>query len=188
MPPRVAYAGQVPRLFSATLEENLRLGWSAGDNQLWSALGLAQLDGDVGRMRLGLNTVVGPRGSRLSGGQSQRAAIARALLRNPDLLVLDDISSSLDRRTEERLWRALSDRRTTCLAVSNRRAALERADCIVVLDAGRVVASGRLDRLLEQSPEFLRLWRAELSEEAEQGADAAEASSGPIEAGPRSAG
>jgi ATP-binding cassette subfamily B protein len=162
VPPRAAYAGQVTRLFSETLEENLGLGWPAGPEQLWSALGVAQLDREVAEMHLGLATVVGPRGSRLSGGQAQRAAIARAVLRDPDLLVLDDVSSALDLRTEERLWETLRARRTTCLATGHRGAVLERADHIVVLEAGRVVAAGSLDRLRRESPEFQRLWRPEL--------------------------
>lgn len=132
-------AGQVARLFSATLEENLRLGWPAGEEELWAALRLAQLDEDVAAMPLGLATVVGPRGSRLSGGQLQRAAIARALVRRPQLLVLDDVSSALDQRTEERLWRALADAGITCLAASHRRPALDHADHVVALEAGRVV-------------------------------------------------
>ncbi|TMC12406.1 MAG: ABC transporter ATP-binding protein [Chloroflexi bacterium] len=139
VPPRVAYAGQVARLFSATVEENLRLGWPAGEEELWAALRLAQLDEDVAAMPLGLATVVGPRGSRLSGGQLQRAAVARALVRAPELLVLDDVSSALDQRTEERLWRALADAGITCLAASHRPAALDHADHVVVLDGGRVV-------------------------------------------------
>jgi len=143
VPPRVAYAGQVARLFSATLEENLRLGWRAGEEELWAALRLAQLDEDVAAMPLGLATVVGPRGSRLSGGQLQRASIARALVRAPQLLVLDDVSSALDPRTEDRLWLALADAGITCLAASHRRSALERAGQVVVLDRGRVVAAGR---------------------------------------------
>jgi ATP-binding cassette, subfamily B, bacterial len=139
VPPRSAYAGQVARLFSATLEENLRLGWPAGEDELWAALRLAQLDEDVAAMPEGLATLVGPRGSRLSGGQLQRAAVARALVRSPQLLVLDDVSSALDQRTEERLWRALADAGITCLAASHRRAALAHADHVVALERGRVV-------------------------------------------------
>jgi ATP-binding cassette, subfamily B, bacterial len=139
VPPRAAYAAQVARLFSATLEENLRLGWPAGEEELWAALRLAQLDEDVAAMPLGLATVVGPRGSRLSGGQLQRAAVARALVRRPRLLVLDDVSSALDQHTEARLWRALADAGITCLAASHRRAALDHADHVVVLKRGRVV-------------------------------------------------
>jgi ATP-binding cassette subfamily B protein len=167
VPPRVAYVAQAPRLFSATLDENLRLGWPVSDAVLDDALSLAQLDGEVADMPTGLGTIIGPRGSRLSAGQSQRTAIARALVRRPQLLVLDDISSALDIGTEAELWRALAGTGITCLAASHRRAAIERADHIVVLDRGRVAAAGTFGELLASSPEFRHLWQAEVFGEAD---------------------
>jgi ATP-binding cassette subfamily B protein len=107
----------------------------------------------------GLATVVGPRGVRLSGGQVQRATADRALVRSPELLVVDDLSSALDAETERELWRRLAvDGPETVLVVSHRRAALERADTVVVLDRGRVVGRGPLTDLLRDSPEMRRLW------------------------------
>jgi ATP-binding cassette subfamily B protein len=158
-PPRGAYVGQIPHLFSATLDENLTLGWP--DDGAAHAVDVAQLASEIGEMPLGLQTVVGPRGSRLSGGQMQRAAVARALVRRPAVLVLDDVSSALDATTEEALWDALQQQGTTCLVAANRRPALRRADHIVVLDRGVVVASGDCDELLRSSPEFQRLWRTD---------------------------
>ncbi|MGH9245602.1 MAG: ATP-binding cassette domain-containing protein [Acidimicrobiales bacterium] len=174
VPPRAAYAGQVPRLFSAPLEENLVLGWPAGDHGLTAALHLAALDHDVAHMPDGLATVVGPRGVRLSGGQVQRATAARALVRTPELLVVDDLSSALDVETEELLWRRLAEATdagtgpATLLVVSHRKAALERADQIVVLDRGRLVGCGPLDAMLETCEEMRRLWVEELVVEAEE--------------------
>lgn len=173
VPNRAAYAGQVPRLFSDSLRENLAMGWPASDDELRRALRLAVFEQDLAEMPNGLDTTVGPRGVRLSGGQVQRSTAARALVRSPDLLVVDDLSSALDVETERVLWDRISaaagnDRGpSTLLVVSHRRAALERADQVVVLDRGRVVGVGALDDLLETCPEMRRLWSEEAVMETE---------------------
>jgi len=146
VPPRVAYAAQVPRLWSASLRENLQLGWPVDDDDTVDALELARLYDDVLEMPDGLDTLVGPRGVRLSGGQLQRALAARALVREPELLVVDDLSSALDVETERALWDGLlSPDRTgaphTMLVVSHRSIVLDRADQIIVLDGGRILDS-----------------------------------------------
>jgi ATP-binding cassette subfamily B protein len=149
VPPRAAYAAQVPRLWSASLRENLLLGWDASDADVARSLQLARLDGDVAAMTEGLATIVGPRGMRLSGGQLQRAVAARALVRRPELLIVDDLSSALDVETERALWEGLADRALTggapaaLLVVSHRPAVLERADRVLVLDEGKVVEPPR---------------------------------------------
>jgi ATP-binding cassette, subfamily B, bacterial len=148
VPPRCAYVPQVPRLFTGTLRENLTVGLDTAADVLDRAVWRAAFDADVEEMPDGLDTLVGPRGVRLSGGQLQRAAAARALVADPSLLVLDDLSSVLDADTERMVWSRMREGTdATWLVVSHRAAALERADRIVLLDAGRVTAVGTLAEL-----------------------------------------
>jgi ATP-binding cassette, subfamily B, bacterial len=141
VPPRAAYLPQVPRLFSEPLGSTILLG-ASGDG-LQRALWLTCLDEDLARMPDGTGTVIGPRGLRLSGGQIQRAGAARALVRSPQLLVVDDLSSALDVETEARLWERVGDGGfATALLVSHRAQVLERADRVVVFESGRLVESG----------------------------------------------
>jgi ABC-type multidrug transport system fused ATPase/permease subunit len=162
VPPQSAYTPQAPRLFSASLADNLRLGLERDEAALVHALETAQFAQDYAALPEGLATELGTRGVRLSGGQVQRVATARMLLRRPALLIVDDLSSALDVETERRLWQRLraadADYRPAILAVSHRRELLRRADQIVVLAAGRVVATGALAELLETSHDLRRIW------------------------------
>jgi ATP-binding cassette subfamily B protein/ATP-binding cassette subfamily C protein len=170
VPPRSAYTAQVPRLFSDSLCENVTLG-RGDDRRLRQALDLAVLGPDLDRLDRGLDTPVGARGVKLSGGQVQRSAAARMLLPEAELLVIDDLSSALDVETEARLWQGLfRERSATVLAVSHRHAALRRADRVLVMEGGRIVADGDLETLLQTSEALRALWREGDSAPAPMGA------------------
>lgn len=164
VPPRAAYTPQIPRLFSESLRENVLLGVPEGDHVLERALHLAVLDHDLPQLEDGLDTLVGPRGTRLSGGQVQRTAAARMLVREAELLVVDDLSSALDVDTEQALWDGLlAQPGLTVLAVSNRRSVLRRADQVIVLEAGRLSAAGTLDDLLDTCDVLRQIWHGDVS-------------------------
>jgi ATP-binding cassette, subfamily B, bacterial len=158
VPPRCAYTPQVPTLLSGTLRENVLLGLQVDAGALEQAVQMAMLDKDVAGFADGLETRIGVQGMRLSGGQAQRAAAARMLVRQPELLVFDDLSSALDVETEQALWQRVFALGATCLVVSHRPAVLERADQILVMQDGRITARGTLAALLENSEEMRRLY------------------------------
>lgn len=168
----IAYVPQQPFLFSASIRDNIlfgldpeaRLAPDEIERRLREAIRLAALEDDLAAMPEGLDTMVGERGIMLSGGQRQRIALARALVRKAPILLLDDVLSAVDQRTEARLVEAIAGlsggadgRAPTTLIVSHRTRVLEHADEIVVLDGGRVVERGRHDALLAAGGLYARI-------------------------------
>ncbi|MDG4792506.1 ABC transporter ATP-binding protein [Micromonospora sp. WMMD1082] len=138
-PNQVGYVGQLPRVLSGTVAENITLGHPVDPAH---AVATAQLEHDLAGTGSGLGLLIGHKGTRLSGGQLQRLALARALAPRTELLVADDVSSALDVTTELALWQALRERGVTVVGSTSKRAALVRADHVVVLIGGTVAAQG----------------------------------------------
>ena len=147
---RVGYVPQDPLLFHASIRDNLL--WSnpaASEDDLWRACRMANAESFVRDLPQGIDTIVGDRGSRLSGGQRQRIALARALARNPDLLILDEATSSLDSESEMLIQRAIDElaKDTTVLVIAHRLSTIARADRVYVVGGGRILESGTFDEL-----------------------------------------
>lgn len=160
-----AAIGFVPQegfLFSRTIRDNIGYGRNgATDAEIETAARMAGFTPDVARFPAGYDTMVGERGVTLSGGQKQRAAIARALLKDPAILILDDPLSAVDTRTEEMILESLAGYygRRTVLIISHRLSALRDCDLIVVLGAGKIVEQGSHAQLLARNGQYAAIWR-----------------------------
>lgn len=155
---RVGIVPQKAVLFKGTVRENLLWGkGNASDEELWTALKLAQADGFI-REKDGLDTIVERGGKNFSGGQKQRLTIARALVRNPEILILDDSSSALDYATDAELRQAIKTLDTTVFIVSQRASSVRDADKIVVLDDGKTEAIGTHETLMQSCETYREIY------------------------------
>jgi ATP-binding cassette subfamily B protein len=164
----IGYVPQDTFLFSETLRENIAFGvHEATDSHVTSAAGVACIDTDIEGFPQRYDTMVGERGITLSGGQKQRTSLARAVIRDPRILVLDDSLSSVDTDTEERILRGLRGvmRERTTILVSHRISTVQAADQIILLQAGRIAERGTHESLLAHGGEYAELYQRQLLEE-----------------------
>jgi ATP-binding cassette subfamily B protein len=163
--------GLVPQkafLFSGSVARNLRFGdQDATDAELWTALEIAQARDFVASMDGGLEAEIGQGGSTVSGGQRQRLAIARALVKKPSIFLFDDSFSALDARTDQRLRAALRDhtRHATVVIVAQRVGTVMHADRIVVMDGGQIVGVGTHTELLASNETYQEIVASQLTRE-----------------------
>jgi ATP-binding cassette subfamily B multidrug efflux pump len=166
----IGFVPQEPFLFGATVAENVAFG-ARGDgdhrSRVEQAAAIARLDKDVAAFPRGYDTIIGERGITLSGGQKQRTAIARALLVDPPILILDDALSAVDTYTEEEILGRLRDvmRRRTVILVSHRISTVRGADQILVLDEGHIVERGTHQQLVARNGAYAALYRKQLLED-----------------------
>jgi ATP-binding cassette subfamily B protein len=164
----IGFVPQEPFLFSATIAENIAFGIAgAGRERIEHAAHVSRLDKDLADFPKGYDTVVGERGITLSGGQKQRTAIARAVMTDPKILVLDDALSAVDTYTEEEILSRLSGvmRSRTTIIVSHRVSTVRTADQILVLEDGAIVERGTHDQLVGLNGLYAELYRKQLLEE-----------------------
>jgi ATP-binding cassette subfamily B protein len=151
-------------LFHGTVAENIAYGtFDASEEDIIMAAKVAEADDFIMRLPQGYETIVGERGQKLSGGQKQRIAIARAVLKNPPILILDEATSAVDNETEAAIQRSLERitvNRTT-IAIAHRLSTIRNADCIYVMEHGQLVESGTHEQLLEKDGVYTNLWRVQ---------------------------
>jgi ATP-binding cassette subfamily B protein len=158
---KIGYIEQDIYLFSQTIYENIAFGnQNAGHDEILNIAKLAQVDDFVQNFSDGYNTVVGERGTRLSGGEKQRVAIARAFLTNPAILILDDSVSAIDSETEEKIGRAMETimKKRTTLIITHRLHTIRTSDKILVFKHGRIVAEGNHTELFQSSEDYRRIF------------------------------
>lgn len=158
VPPQMSYTSQTPSLFSESIRDNVLLGRSRKPEVIQKAFADAILDEDIIQFEEKDETLIGTKGVKLSGGQKQRVAIARMLVHDAEVFVLDDVSSALDVDTELKLWERIGARGKTRIAVSSRHVCLKNADKILVLKDGQMEAFGTPDELLKTSQELREIW------------------------------
>ena len=151
-------------LFHGTVAENIAYGsFDASFPEIIAAAKIAEADDFINKLPVGYDTIVGERGQKLSGGQRQRIAIARAVLKNPPILILDEATSAVDNETEAAIQRSLEiiTKNRTTIAIAHRLSTIRNADCIYVMEGGKIIEAGRHEELLEKAGIYAAFWRVQ---------------------------
>lgn len=164
---QIGYVPQESLLFTGTVQDNIRWGREdASIDDIMEAAKAAQIHDTIMKLPQQYETLIGQKGVNLSGGQKQRLTVARALIRRPKLLLLDDSTSALDTRTEAKLFRELLKLQCTTMIITQKISAAKHADIILLLDDGHLLAQGGHEQLLQQSELYRRIVQSQLGEEA----------------------
>ena len=158
-PGAVSYVPQDVIITNGTIRENVGFGYPidiATDELVMKALKIAHLDSFIAGLPFGIDTPVGERGTKISGGQRQRLGIARAMFTNPHLLVLDEATSSLDGETEANISDSIHELRgsTTVVMIAHRLSTVRNADLVVYMDSGRILSKGKFEQVRAEIPDF----------------------------------
>ena len=154
-------------LFEGTVFENIAYGnLNASDEEVWEAARLSESDKFINLLPNKEKTIVGERGQKLSGGQRQRISIARAILKNPEILILDEATSAVDNETEAAIQRSINTLKKgrTVIAIAHRLSTIRNAEIIYVLEEGRIVESGNHESLLDIKGVYSKLWSVQTGE------------------------
>jgi len=158
---KVGFVGQETFVYNASIKDNIAFGTDHDLDSIIEAAQLANAHGFIQQLAQGYDTVIGDRGVRLSGGEKQRIAIARAMLRKPRILVLDEATSSLDNISERVVQEAIDrvSEGCTTLVIAHRLSTIRNADVIYVIDGGKIVESGTHDQLINKKGKYWELYR-----------------------------
>ncbi|WP_218119806.1 ABC transporter ATP-binding protein [Geotoga petraea] len=149
-------------IFNMTLKDNITLGEDFNDEQFEEAIKKAKIDKFIDKLENGYETELGERGNKLSDGQKQRVSIARALIRNPKILILDEATSGVDSQTEEEIFENIKKEKLTLLIISHRLSTIKKADEVIVLKDGQIIGKGTHEELKENTPEYKKIIESQL--------------------------
>ncbi|MEF3279617.1 MAG: ABC transporter ATP-binding protein/permease [Elusimicrobiota bacterium] len=164
---RISYISQEAPIFSDTILNNITMFSNYTEEEIKTAIKIAQLEKDIHSFQQGINTIVGNKGTTLSGGQRQRISLARALIRDPDLLIMDDSTNQMDAETEHMFWTEFLNHfsHVTAIFVTHRTSTIEKSDMVIVMDKGRIIEKGHHSELISGDTLYKQIYKKYKMEE-----------------------